>query len=518
LVAFDADYRTNENVHNAIRKHVEFLEGCGSRVLVVDVPEVGGDPNTGLDDWIAVNGHPAILQRAARPIEPVDVRAERLSRDERLRLMAVDLWNKMEALPMVKRGECTMRSTARELIKNAENRGKVRADGIEVEASLRTLALAACTSIQGQSDALNRLEVAGFLRRVEGPRKKDKAQAYILLSDALKGRALGRHVGKEEAPKGRERTEQDGVYSLSQADSYLRVNLARALQDEVPELRWPTILRRQEPDEHGRPVEVYEYLARLGKKRGEIVRFLLELGGVTTVPELLERFGTEAQKKRPRDFRRRNLDMLAEVPAVVLIEGDVVSLTPRWHEALEHAREIACEEEAARLQAEKIARQRKAYRQRHQHKPEPVPEVPQVDDLREPWSRHTDGCACRECSKRFGRVVGEHPKGCKCGKCRQAHRAAVEDRGGRRRVVSLPTRRGPSRASEAVVADVVELHPESNPDAVWGLEEASHNAPEPPPNLPKEVNGVLVHGERCDCDWCEDEAIPTYARPVGGRV
>lgn len=516
LVAPDADYRTNENVQKALAGLVAFLEAQGARVLVVDVPEINGDPNTGLDDWIAANGHPAPLERSAQPFKPVDVARERLSKNEKLAATVEDLWAQQDAMPMVKRGECTDRSTACELIKDAERRGKPCAGGVKVSPSLRTLAPAVRVSLQGQANSLKRLEESGFLRPVEEPRKRGESQAYILLSNAPEKCALGRQVGERGGLKEGEGTEQGKVSPLSQAESSLRVNLTRTFRDEVPELRWPTILRRQERDERGHLVEVYEYLARLGKKRGEILRFLLESGGVTTIPELMERFASS--RARPRDFRRRNLDMLTERPAIVLVEGDVVSLAPSWREALENARELAGEQEAARLQAEKIARQREAFRRREEHQPDPEPEMPQVDDMRDPWSVHPGGCACRACEERFGRAVGEHVEGCRCAACfKEFKRAAREKSGGR--LVPLQSRKRPERGAaperenltKPDLAAVVPIRPEPSVEPSRRREEST-----PDRGLPKQANGVFAHGPECLCDWCDDAPEPSYARPVGG--
>lgn len=510
FVALDADHHTNENVHKALAALVAFLEGRGARVLVVDVPEVDGDPNTGLDDWIAANGHPATLERAAQPFKPVDVPRERLSKDKKLAVMVGDLWRAWGAMPTVKRGECTDRSTARELIRDAERRGKPRADGIEVRPSLRTLAQAVGVSVQGQSNSLERLEKTGFLRPVTKPRKINEAQAYILLSDALKGRALGRHKGRKGHQQGGEGKEQNRISLLSQAESFPRVNLTR-YSDEVPELRWPTILRRQERDERGQLVEVYEYLARLGKKRGEIVRFLLESGGVTTIPELMERFASP--HARSRDFRRRNLDMLTDLPAIVLVEGDVVSLTPNWREALENARKLAGEQEAAKLQAEKIARQREAFRQRAKHQADPEPEMPQVDDMRDPWSVHPNGCACRDCVQRFGRVIGEHVEGCRCAVCFEAFKKAAREKSSRR-VVPLQPRKKPEReVDREIPAPVVELRADlsSRDDNVYKPSSRDESVSFIPPNASDD------HPLDCLCGDCEFPP-PHYARPVGSRA
>ena len=114
----------------------------------------------------------------------------------------------------------------------------------------------------------------------------------------------------------------------------------------------------------------------------------MESGNVATIPELMQRFASP--KERPRDFKRRTLGMLTESPAIVLMEGDVVTLTHGWREALEGARLRTDEQGDHRRQEQKHRRQWEAFRRRGEHPadPEPAePEMPQVDDLRQPWSR-----------------------------------------------------------------------------------------------------------------------------------
>ena len=128
-------------------------------------------------------------------------------------------------------------------------------------------------------------------------------------------------------------------------------------------------------------------LARLGEKRQLILEHLEERGGVCTVDKLMASFA--GKRSRPRDFERRTLAMLAgwhyddeqrrwhrTGPAVVVLEGDVVSLAGRWREALEDARQIAGEIDheiggrhekgADTLQREKHVREREAFRRRNE--------------------------------------------------------------------------------------------------------------------------------------------------------
>ena len=67
-------------------------------------------------------------------------------------------------------------------------------------------------------------------------------------------------------------------------------------------------------------------------------------------------------RKRARDIRRRNLPMLEEA-GIVTVDGDIVTLSDNWLEALEQQRKIGQE-----IEAEEVARKRyrlksKAYRE-----------------------------------------------------------------------------------------------------------------------------------------------------------
>lgn len=52
----DADYRTKEGVQRELGERVAELESRGAVVLVVSVPPVNGDPDAGLDDYLAAGG------------------------------------------------------------------------------------------------------------------------------------------------------------------------------------------------------------------------------------------------------------------------------------------------------------------------------------------------------------------------------------------------------------------------------------------------------------------------------
>jgi len=91
IIVFDADARINPNVQEALGLAVMMLESLGAIMLVVYLPEVNGDSKAGVDDYLAVGGTVKELRLMAAPYQPVDVGAERMSRDERLRAAVENL-------------------------------------------------------------------------------------------------------------------------------------------------------------------------------------------------------------------------------------------------------------------------------------------------------------------------------------------------------------------------------------------------------------------------------------------
>lgn len=131
-------------------------------------------------------------------------------------------------------------------------------------------------------------------------------------------------------------------------------------------------------------IKELEQLARLGKRRGEIVRYLLERGGRATVPELMERFCGPATRRR--DFEGRTLAPMLD-PAIIEVDGACVTLAGDWREALETHRTLGAEQEAARLQRAAHVRQRRAYRERRKNPPAASPTPEDLDSAREERER-----------------------------------------------------------------------------------------------------------------------------------
>jgi len=437
---------------------------------------------TGVDDFLTGGGTVAELLLMARPFEPVDVRRERLSRDEALRLTTGDLWRRWRAQIWSTKGDYSARSIFRALIRRAERTGQMVTGGVRVVAAERPLAEEAGISKRAVTRNLPRLEEMGILRRDNEGRKRDAPGAFVLLTKAHEGARYCPQYG-EGGTEGKVRQEVQRVSELFTAPS------ARGgdTNARVPELRFSTIRFYREQDKRGRWERRGHYVARLEKKRGRVVEVLVGVGGEATLAELVEELGSKSEKKRPRDFRRRTLGPLVDA-GIIMVEAEAVRLTEQWREALEDARELTEEIRDARLQAQKHRRASTAYRAREENTAQTVPAMTPIPDMRSPWPAHPDGCACPSCEEKYGRVIGEHVEGCCCATCFTARKA---ENGGR--VVAL-LRRTSSPGDKPAAAP---------PASVSVL----HEAPaEDPPDDWRE------HPLSCECVRCSSPE-PRYATP-----
>jgi hypothetical protein len=394
----DADARTNESVQKAQARRVAYLESRGARVLVVSVPEIGGDEHAGLDDFIAGGGDLEELARAARPFVPVDVGPERLRKDERLRLGVAKVRRSAGALETRTRRECSGYALACYLVRQAERHGKPTEGGIQVRASLRQMASGVRVALPTVSKALEHLESesVGFLKAVRGERGAREAASYLLLYPSPPGSELSEHI-EGDGVAGKESQEHKRVREtpetpLCERDSFLSVHLTRggvksrpgeklpgSRPPELPALRNSKLVHEYERKGTRRVVVASHYYPRYGKKPEAIIRYVLEAGRVHE-RELHEKFG--AQTSRLRDFRRTWLEKKMLKDGVFIRDGGWVLPAPDWLEALEGVRERTDEKEDNRRQDAKYAEQGRTFRLRLAGeesgaipKPERVPEL-----------------------------------------------------------------------------------------------------------------------------------------------
>jgi hypothetical protein len=262
------------------------------------------------------------------------------------------------------------------------------------------------------------------------------------------------------------------------------------------------------------------------------------------VDALGEKFGTKSEKKRPWDFRRRTLGPLINEPRTVELETTegrdrrtakrehtthpgppvvemvetpqgvaVVRLRRDWRERLEEHRKLAGELDAARLQKQKHRRQSAAFRHPHRDQHDQEPTMRPIDDLRQPFGLHPDGCACRACNTRFGQWISLHVPGCACADCFTA-RKEEQDAG----VLALPSRvaaaaqrePAPDKTTPAAVVQIlreVEAENVRKPETKTTTVASIDTKPKRPPI----VDDIYQHGSLCDCEWCDAPIQPRYA-------
>ena len=509
-------------------------------------------PSAGMDDLFAAGQLTvANLRHMRQRFEPADVGAERLNRDQRLRLAVEDLRRKMHERAWRTKGEYSARSILRYLIRIAPERAKLTPEGLYVEASKREIADGAGISGRTVSRSIPRLEgpVAPLLRRANEGRDPKERGAFVLLTRAHELARYCPHNREEPTPEGNECQEGEGFSSLFNAAYSIRGDTNALASDAVPELRWPTLAVSRERDERrGGWKLTYTYQDRLAKKRQAILEALVDAGGELPVDTLVERFGTEGEKKRPWDFRRRTLGPLINEPRTVELEtvegldrhtvkrgytthpgpslveiadtlqGAVVHLCNDWRERLEEHRKLSGELAAARLQKQKHRRQSEAFRHPDRDKHDREAKMHPIDDMRQPFGFHPDGCACRECNKRFGQWISPHVPGCACADCFTA-RKQEQDSG----VVPLPSRvaavQREQASDETLPAAVVPILREVEPEDLTGPDTEASAVVVPigaKPKRPQMVGGVYQHGPFCDCEWCDTPVQPKYATTWSG--
>ncbi len=390
-VCFDSDMLRKPGVQMAAERLAEHLEGRGAEVLLVYLSDRPDGSKTGADDFLAseAGGTLEELLDLARPFDPEELQREKLSRSERLRRSLAYLARRGGELPTKTRRDCSKLAAWRACVTVATRRGKPVGDGVEVRVPAMTGAEIAGMSQPTFSKCVRDLADDGLIRRINPSRRED-AVSYVLLVPG------GVFLSKEGGPRGPEGAEKEGPGGgVPHGDKEIPP-LA-----PLPELRWSKPGRKAKRGvvEGTRRVRQGRALSddspsvrRPGKKRLEIVRYLLENGGAATREELLERFG--GARTAWRDFKRQTLadllgrrrqyrgEELSVGPPVIELDDDGIHLVTDWREALEKHRELGGEEEAANQQKVDHLIQRANYRKRHETEPD-----------RHPANAHADGWA-----------------------------------------------------------------------------------------------------------------------------
>lgn len=369
-VAYDSDVMEKEGVQLALERLTEALEARGATVRVVYLPDATDGSKQGVDDYLVAGNEVQELAGLARPFERLDLGQVRLSRDDRLRGLIEGLREDWRDMPAVTDADCVRRSYMKALTDQAEAAGSVHGDWVKVEPNCRSLAERTATSRSVASRTLRQLAKAGRIRRDTSACADGKPQTVWLTPahnwDSMEGNR--RRTERSEPPQGESNT-------VEGRGSDQPVPAVRAPAPVLPELRCSTLIKSPDYNSFGFAIKDFQQLKRLGKKGGELVRYLLEHDGRATVPDLMNRFAGPATRRR--DFVARQLDPMTD-PAIIEVRGDLVTLRDDWREALELHRTMGGEQEAARLQAAEHERQRRAYRERRtggtRSDPSPTPE------------------------------------------------------------------------------------------------------------------------------------------------
>ena len=370
IIVYDADARTNPDVQEALRRLVAMLEGLGAIVLVVYLPAVDGDGKAGVDDYLAseAGGTVAELRIMAGPYKPVDVGAERMSRDEKLHAGVEELERRFWSTEWKGMGGASARDVYLKLIEAAKRSGKVHPDGIRVMKAQGPLALEAKVSSRTLWKCLSRLEEWGLIYRDNEGRKDDVSDAFVLKASSIAARANVSHKGRRDAGEGNATPQ---LQTSDPGDLHLRAPRLRWSQPKYTPRRGfvsGTRKVRQSPK-----AEPRARIERLGKIRGAILDALdASVGGTLTLQQIAETL----HRARPRDLRRRNLPMLEDA-GIVEVDGDLVNLADNWLEALEEQRQLGREIEAEELAETHHKLKSRAYHRRN----EPPKSAPSASGL-----------------------------------------------------------------------------------------------------------------------------------------
>jgi len=516
LICFDSDMLRNPNVQLAAERLAGHLGNRGAEVGVVYLPDRPDGSKNGADDYLAAGNTLADLLGLARPYSSGDLQQVKLSRNEELRRALAYLADVEKELPAKTRRDCSKLATWRAGVTLAERRGKLVEDGIEIVVSGRT---GGQMIAGGQSTFWRRMQdlvAEGRIRLVKAG-CSEHADSYVLIVD----RAVLNHGGEGQG-KGEEKgTEAGGV---NPGDSK-----PRGTSKAVPELREPYVVAVREKDALGRLQETYEYVERLGKQKGEMLRFILDRAGETTVPEMMARFA--GPNTRKRDFVRRKLSDLLGYrrlykgtklwlgPPLVELDGAAVRVRDDWRTALDTRRRLGREQDAAEQQRIRYELQRIGYRDHLARREEDeerrragrrvragmiadalVDFFAKDPDNRDLFPEEMAEAVARLLPKDFPRDVEPF------GKPRPDEIVLFLENHGM--PIPTPIYDRSDREAEGRFRKMAKAAQQATQrrSPFRGFEPRPEALPEPGPD------GVVRHGPECDCAWCGDTPAPRYAR------
>lgn len=341
---YDSDVMVNPSVQGALSRIVSDLEDRGARVEVVYLPDAEDGSKQGVDDFFAAGGTVEDLYALARPFSPVDLGAERVSRDTRLSRRISALWEGWQRGEWKGIGGYNRREVLRQIIHAAEQHGKTTGRGTEAAISQRTIAERSGIRQATVSKAVARLEEDGYL--VKLPSGAPDQPIRYLLPNVTRAYQEGESQDNKRK-KGCLR--EDALPS-------------RPPCGDTPLSHWELERLRGNSLRRDRTPKGYEYqvVERIGKIAGHALECLVAVGGRASAPDLIRAMGRD---DRPCRFKERHLSKL-EAAEIVRLEGDDVVLNDDWRLKLLADRERSGEYEAERLQRDAHKRAREAFRLR----------------------------------------------------------------------------------------------------------------------------------------------------------
>jgi DNA-binding transcriptional ArsR family regulator len=329
-IGFDSDVFSNPDVTDAARRIGAYLEERDATVYISYLRDLADGSKTGADDYLAAGHTYGEYMATFRPFDAEELQRERLARSAALRAALLDLERRFWAFPWSGMGGHSDRDVFRVLLDAAWESGKAVADGVRVRMAWGPLEVGAKVSRRTLSKALDRLEDAGLLYRVPDEEKPGRAGAFVLRGSVYQ---YGGDGGEDYA------LPPDGLHPRAP-------RLWWSSPGSKPRLGLVFGTRRVRNSQRLRPRPPVK---RLGKIRGALVDALDVAGGTLTLEEL----AAALHRKRPRDLARRKnpetgkgrdgpLIMLEEA-GILTIDGNAVSLTDRWQEALEDQRRLGRE-------------------------------------------------------------------------------------------------------------------------------------------------------------------------------
>ena len=330
-IGFDSDVFRKPDVGDAARAFWRHLEGRGATVHLSHLEDRPDGGKTGADDFLADGRTFGDYMATMRPFDAGELQAERLKRNERLRLALADLERRFWRFDWSGMGRHTRRDVFLMLLEAAWERGKLVEDGVRAAMAWGPLEVGAKVSRRTLSKALDDLEAWGMLYRVKGDRGTGRRGAFV-----LRGKV---YQYGEDAPKTERRTPV-GIPCRAPRLRYSSPG-SRPRRGFVSGTRKV----RQAPPRKPKPA-----VKRPGKIRGGILDHLDRAGGELTKLQLDEAMHPDKapDKRRPRDLTRRKNPktgkgrdglLIMWIDAGVLeVEEETVRLTPDWLERLDDQR------------------------------------------------------------------------------------------------------------------------------------------------------------------------------------